>query len=279
MTDAWDIAADDTLRSAYVRKVLIGPRTPYGRSRPSAGQPTPRVLVQYWNDSRTVPRDVRGCIETWAGAELEGFAHSLFDDESAAEFIDRHFGLKHLAAFRECEHPAMRADYFRLCYMFSEGGIYIDADDEHTGLDLDPLVQDGRLLLAPLCYDITSDSMADPLHAAHDTESVDTKIFYTNNNPLIGPAGHPLIRAALDRATTSLLNIEEGNRDIQSLTGPGNLTACLVAHAVELESIGSARDFALLDDWNSFAVSNWQLQYRSDERNWRRWINQPGGTA
>lgn len=96
-------------------------------------------------------------------------------------------------------------------------------------------------------------------------------IFYVNNNPLIAPAGHPVIRLALERSTQILLTQAGDSWDVQSTTGPGNLTASLVGHAIEFERAGAARDFALLTDWDIVSVSRWPLGYRSDERNWRLW--------
>jgi hypothetical protein len=52
----------------------------------------------------------------------------------------------------------MQADYFRLCYVLVEGGIYVDADDVCVGTDIGWLAEDGRLKLQPLCYDIATGS-------------------------------------------------------------------------------------------------------------------------
>ena len=97
-------------------------------------------------------------------------------------------------------------------------------------------------------------------------------IYYVNNNPLISPANHPVIRLALDRATNILLrNRKEEIHQIQSTTGPGNLTASLVRHSVACKISGTIRDFSILPNWNEISVSPWPLSYRDDERNWRLW--------
>ncbi len=276
MTSAWVVAEDDSQRSAFVRQMLAKGETLHAQSDRSVPWSIPKVLVQYWDDSEAVPKDVRKCIDTWKVLASEDFTHLLFDDVSAGAFIAQRFDPQHSQAFAQCEHPAMRADYFRLCYMVAEGGIYVDADDDYSGRDLQSLISDGCLQLNPLCYDIITDSMMDPFQVADEQDSNATKIFYANNNPIISPPSHPVIRAALNRATVSLLDLHEGNRDIQSLTGPGNLTACLVAHVIETESRRETPNVRLLKEWDSFAVSNWQLEYRMDERNWRRWMSKPG---
>jgi len=44
----------------------------------------------------------------------------------------------------------MQSDYFRLCYILVEGGLYVDADDVYQGMDIDYLFTDSRLKINPL---------------------------------------------------------------------------------------------------------------------------------
>jgi hypothetical protein len=94
------------------------------------------------------------------------------------------------------------------------------------------------------------------------------RIFYVNNNPIAAPAHHPVVRRALARATEVLLG-DEPAPEIQSTTGPGNLTAVLAAHAREVHAHGALPDFELLLDWEKIAEPCWDLAYRDDARNWR----------
>ncbi len=230
----------------------------------------PRLLVQFWDDTSAVPGDVQACLDSWAPLEAAGFERVLFDDTSARHFIEERFGERHIRAFDRCSHPAMRADYLRLCFMLRVGGLYIDADDEHQGADVESLISDGLLRLQPLVYDIPSDSMVNVTRALEATGDAE-QVFYVNNNPIIAGPGHPVVAGALERATGLLLATNATNRDIQSLTGPGNLTASLVAHAGRLEANGDAPDFELLMRWDAVAISKWPLAYRADGRNWRNW--------
>lgn len=244
---------------------------PIGAPRAASQVPAPRVLVQFWDDARAVPGDVQSCLDSWAPLEAAGFERLLFDDTSARHFIEEHFSERHVRAIDRCSHPAMRADYFRLCFMLRVGGLYIDADDEYQGADVESMISGGLLRLQPLVYDIPSDSMVDlarALEAAGEAE----RIFYINNNPIIAVPGHPVIARALERATTLLFAANETNRDIQALTGPGNLTASLVSHAARLKADGQVLDFELLTQWDAVAVSKWPLAYRADVRNWRNWV-------
>jgi hypothetical protein len=76
------------------------------------------------------------------------------------------------------------------------------------------------------------------------------------------------LRRALRDATAKLLD-DDRYPEIQSTTGPGNLTAALAAHARDLRLAGSPPDFELLRDWDSIAKTRWDLSYRGDARNWR----------
>jgi mannosyltransferase OCH1-like enzyme len=235
----------------------------------------PRVLVQFWDDASAIPDDVQECLESWAPLDASGFERRLFDDTSARHFIEDHFSARHVEAFDRCSHPAMRADYFRLCFMLLAGGLYVDADDEYRGADVAPLMGSDQLWLQPLCYDIATDSMVDVARALADMAGT-KRIFYVNNNPLIAGPGHPVIARALERSTALLLAASKANRDLQSLTGPGNLTASLVSHVVQQDADGKARDFELLTSWDAVAVSRWPLAYRADGRNWRNWVRGGG---
>lgn len=230
----------------------------------------PRVLVQFWDDSDAIPSDVHECLDSWSVLETAGFERLLFDDISAARLIEENFSDRHVFAFQQCRHPAMRSDYFRYSFILKFGGFYVDADDVYLGQPIDALFSDGRLKLQPLCYDIATDSMLDARSSATAEEDAQL-IFYAGNTPLIAPAGHPIIADALDHATSNVLSADDANRDIQSLTGPGNLTACLVKHAFELDASGATKDFELLTGWDPAAISKWPLAYRSDDRNWRLW--------
>ncbi len=270
---ATEIAEVDGLRSEFMRELLS---KAVDVSAGSGRAPMPRLLVQFWDDLCALPDDVRACLESWAPLEEAGFERMLFDDTSARSFIDEHFSEHHLEAFDHCNHPAMRADYFRLCLILRAGGMYVDADDEYQGADIEPMIASGRLHLQALCYDITSASMIDVTEALTDGSGSE-RIFYVNNNPLIARAGHPIIARALERSTELLLTANRPHRDLQSVTGPGNLTASLVEHAARKQAGHEPRDFELLTTWDDIAISKWPLSYRSDARNWRNWVREDTG--
>jgi hypothetical protein len=260
----------ESLRSAFIRDVTLRQlRHPAGPSGlPSQPPRIPRRLVRYWHDPSDLPDDVRACLESWDRLREVGFEFRMFDDGTAAAYIARTYGARENRAFARCRHPAMRCDYLRLCFILAEGGLYVDADDVLLGDGWRELFQDGRLKLQPLCYDIPSAGMVEAADIWRADLRVDGRIFYVNNDPIAAPAHHPVLQGALDRATDRLLG-NDPFPEIQSTTGPGNLTAALSVHVRRLDQAGLPWDFELLRDWESIAETRWHLSYRNDARNWR----------
>lgn len=229
----------------------------------------PRTIVQFWHDLQDLPHDVKECISSWTRWETSGYKHRLFDEQTAKAFISSSLGARHEKAFERCYHPAMQADYFRLCYLLVEGGFYIDADDVCVTNDIDWLFEDGRLKLQPLCYDIASSGMVKPSVFLCDGAYEPSWIFYFNNNPLVVRQGHSIIARALSLATCLLEDIDKDFLpEIQTTTGPGNLSKSIFELGI---TVGGRieNDLVVLHEWDSVALSRWPLSYRDDARNWR----------
>lgn len=262
----YSISENHGLRSDYMRRLLsASPR----RVAAQAEVDIPRVLVQYWHDASGVPPDVAECLASWRPFIGRGFQRVLFSDDTARTFIAESFSPRYVQAFDRCRHPAMRCDYFRLCWLLQEGGFYVDADEWYHGAECDELFADAALKVQPLCYDVESECMVPPSEFLTQLAPGRKPIYYVNNNPMIAPPAHPIVHLALERAT-HLLHAETAPRDIQSITGPGNLTACLVRYCVE-QVTPPPSDFAFIRNWDLIATSRWPLSYRNDERNWRLW--------
>ena len=252
-------------RSEFIRNLVQKSRAPQATDNETLD--VPKTIVQFWHDLGQLPEDVRECISTWSRWKTSGFAHRVFDTADAVQFISRSLGPNYARAFTRCYHPAMQADYFRLCYLFVKGGMYVDADDVCIVTDIASLFEGRRLKVQPLCYDITSDSMVPPTDFLQPGANVEGWIFYFNNNPLIACQGDPFVKRALERATQLLNSVADGEfPEIQSTTGPGNLSRTIF----EMGTAFTIDDrIQILNDWDSIAVSKWPLSYRRDERNWR----------
>lgn len=228
----------------------------------------PKKIVQFWDNFDRLPHDVSECIDTWRSAEDQGIKRLLFDKQHARDFIHSTLGLRYTKAYDKCYHPAMQSDYFRLCYIFVEGGCYIDADDVYSGVNIQYLFSDSLLKIQPLCYDIATNRMVPPGIFTKPDTNADSWIFYFNNNPLIAGSGHPVIEYALNQATLKLeKDLVNDLPEIQSTTGPGNLTRSIFDNAAENCEI--EHTLLVLYDWENVAQSKWELNYRNDARNWR----------
>lgn len=258
---------DDQLRSRFLRLLMLQQSVQAG-SESGGSSSIPKVLIRFWDDVYAIPADVQECLDSWESLRSEGFDILTFDDASAAAFIATTYGPREVSAFGRCSHPAMRSDYFRLCYISAAGGFYVDADDVMTEGLWSLLYGNDCLKLQPLCYDIPSGTMLQSAELWADDLTEANRIFYVNNNPLVAPPGHPILERARERATMALLR-STTPRDIQSTTGPGNLSAALAAYAHELALSNQPWDFELLRSWDRIGETRWELSYRADERNWR----------
>lgn len=138
--------------------LLDQPNTPDAGGAP-VPKAVPQTVIRYWHDPNNLPDDVRDCLASWDRLVEEGFEIRMFCDASAAAYIAERYGAREREAFARCRHPAMRSDYLRMCYVLSEGGLYVDADDVLLGDGWKELFGDGRLKVQPLCYDISTARM------------------------------------------------------------------------------------------------------------------------
>jgi len=243
-------------------------RTPTDKVAEVRPEQIPKTLIRYWHDLKEIPADVRQCLDSWNALAEEGVSIRTFGDESARDYIREFFSHREVAAFDVCRHPAMRSDYFRMCFLLTEGGLYVDADDVLLGDGWRTAYYGETLKVQPLCYDVRLSAMASAAKIRRRDLPTEDKIFYVNNNPIAAPIKHPVLQRALSRATDVLLG-KDPTPEIQSTTGPGNLTLSLATHAAALLDYGLAADYELLLGWDFAAEPRWELDYRNDERNWR----------
>jgi Glycosyltransferase sugar-binding region containing DXD motif len=260
---------DDMFRSQFVRHLVQCSISAEAHASYPSSKLVPKTIIQFWDNPSEIPNDVSHCMESWYQLRQEGFSITCFDDSSARRFVINNFESRHVQALDACYHPAMRSDYFRLCYIGLFGGCYIDADDAYSGESLGAVFADGRLKLHPLCYDVSSSGMVPQSVFAKRGANSKNWIFYFNNNPLIAPPQHPIILHALERSTSILNGIASDDLpEIQSTTGPGNLTASVVAQVMISGGLDLDALMIMLD-WERLATTVWPLSYRIDARNWR----------
>lgn len=253
-------------RSDFVRDI-VQRRERSPRDSATWPGPTPKRIVQFWDDLQRLPEDVKVCMNSWRRLERQGFELEVFDRSSASKFIRTRLGTRYGDAFNRCYHPSMMSDYFRYSYVLVEGGFYIDADDVYHGTPIGHLFVDGRLKLQPFCYDVATAQMVAPSIFTEPGADQLGWIFYFNTTPLIASRHHPIVERALLNATASLeADSVNGLPEVQATTGPGNLTRSVF----EVISEGCSSEAVMVaHDWELTSTSQWLLSYRNDSRNWR----------
>lgn len=264
--EADPLRPDERARSNFVRH-MVQRRGDSTLNSTTWSTPAPKRIVQFWNNLRQLPEDVKACMESWRRLERFGFEVEVFDESSARAFIRSHLGDRYAKAFDKCYHPSMMSDYFRYSYVFVAGGFYIDADDVYHDTPIDQLFSDGRLKLQPFCYDLATSQMVPPSIFTEPGANQPGWIFYFNTTPLIASRHHPIVERALLNATLSLeADLGTELPEVQATTGPGNLTRSVF----EVLNEGCSPDAMIVaHDWELTSTSQWPLSYRNDSRNWR----------
>jgi mannosyltransferase OCH1-like enzyme len=168
------------------------------------GGAIPRTITQYWD--RNMPEDVDAICRSWREKHPD-FSYKLFSEEEATQFLRDNGPPGAQLAFARAFEPAMKADLFRLAYLFHKGGYYVDADDR---------------CLAPI-------PTIDP---GYEDLLLYQEDYGTAGNDFIGAVPHhPVIEQALTQAITA---INRGDKDMAWLsTGPALLTRCLASYIAE----------------------------------------------
>jgi mannosyltransferase OCH1-like enzyme len=84
----------------------------------------PLKIFQTWH-SKNLPENMNKAIELIKKMN-PAFEHHLFDDNDCREFIKNNFPSLVLEAFDQLVPGAYKADLWRYCVLYKEGGIYMD---------------------------------------------------------------------------------------------------------------------------------------------------------
>jgi mannosyltransferase OCH1-like enzyme len=86
----------------------------------------PKVLFQTYGDKNKIPKKVHNNINEFA----KDYKYELFDDNDCYDFILTNYDKKTADKFKTLKTPAHKADLFRYCYIYKNGGIYMDIKTE-----------------------------------------------------------------------------------------------------------------------------------------------------
>jgi len=84
----------------------------------------PKVIYQTWR-TKTLPTNMRKCVEKLKD-ENPNYKYYLYDDNECREFIKQNFSDDVVNAFDKLKPGAYKADLWRYCILYINGGIYLD---------------------------------------------------------------------------------------------------------------------------------------------------------
>lgn len=146
----------------------------------------PRILFQTFK-SREIPEGMWQASETWRTLNPE-YEYRFFGDEECRAMIQTHFGQEAARAFDSIREGAFRADFWRYCALYVEGGVYADIDTV-CKRPLRDLINEDDEFIAPRDH---------PTHAL-------------NNAFLVAAPGHPFLDQVINNAISGLSGCKECN--------------------------------------------------------------------
>lgn len=238
---------NDASQSGYARRAarawaLYLSLPSFEPAAPEHDTPSPR-LMQFWDTDP--PADVVAEMQAWE--RLAGARYVRFDAERAIEFFHRAIGAAEARMLAECPHPAIQSDFFRLGWLMTEGGIYVDADARMRPGFAD-LYQKlgGRTVLW------------------FRTRAAEMTVI---NGFIAAPAGSAFVEGAFKIACRRLASGKDMH--VFDYAGPTLMTQA----ALRLAERGKLGPVATLTD--GFVAANIMGQidssYKRDTRNWRLW--------
>ena len=190
------------------------PKAPTEERKSSPSRPSSRPL----RPSRPLSLVPARLVQTWKTLDLgalapiartwrewnPGFAYTLFDDAACAALVDR-FGARVASAYARIGPGAFRADLWRYCELYANGGVYADVDTACLGA----------------VYDVL-----DPTAALAVPVDLDPSNLF---NAFVAAApAHPVMRMCIDAVVENV----EANKPQFGLgfSGPALLGACVAAY-------------------------------------------------
>jgi hypothetical protein len=94
------------------------------RSREGFESVIPLNIFQTWY-TKDLDEKMQDCVDKLKLSNPE-FEHYLYDDKDCAEFIEDNFGEEVLNAYNSLIPGAYKADLWRYCVLYKNGGVYLD---------------------------------------------------------------------------------------------------------------------------------------------------------
>jgi mannosyltransferase OCH1-like enzyme len=86
----------------------------------------PKKIMQTW-ETKTISFEFQQIINSWK-IHNSDYEYILFNKDEREDFIKTHFDLTILNTYKKIIPGAYKSDFFRYCYLYINGGIYVDID-------------------------------------------------------------------------------------------------------------------------------------------------------
>jgi len=148
------------------------------RSPGKGGGSVPRTIYTSWI-SRDMPPGMKSNLDKWRNMNEDDHSFVFFDDGEQRAWMERNC-TDYSPAWRDMELPVARADLFRYCLLFMNGGIWAD-------VDLVPI--------RPLRDFVPPNA---DLVVVHDGGMAGEDDHFLYNAFLAAAPGHPVLKRAMD---------------------------------------------------------------------------------
>lgn len=219
----------------------------------------PNQVFMTWKEPRLTP------LHAWQVEKFRrrnnDFSFEFFDDARMSAYMEQHFaGRKILDVFRHVKVMASKADIWRYCILYCEGGVYCDIDSSLLVPLRDLLADDPAEALSfegnSWRANLKVGVYADPNHYQSEIPSAAASLLDYPDHIVLNwflafAPGHPILAQAIGLIEDSFLWFKERNFDavwpaVVHSTGPLALTQ---ATWKALEQTGK-RPFQYGIDWN-----------------------------
>ena len=86
----------------------------------------PKIIYQTWKSKELNPT-IDKLRDSWKDKNPE-FEYVYFDDSDILEFLSLNFDERVIKCYKRITNGSLKADFFRYCVIYIQGGLYIDVD-------------------------------------------------------------------------------------------------------------------------------------------------------
>uniref|UniRef100_A0A6C0B9X1 Glycosyltransferase n=1 Tax=viral metagenome TaxID=1070528 RepID=A0A6C0B9X1_9ZZZZ len=181
----------------------------------------PLKIFQTWH-TKDLPPDMKKAVE-FVKSSNPAFEHQLFDDNDCRKYIENNFPEIVVQAFDRLIPGAYKADLWRYCVLYKEGGIYMDIKYiPHNGFRLIHLTEKEHFVLDQDNYGIYNALMVckpgNPILSKAIRQVIrNIKMKYYGNTEL-HPTGPRLLGQFFSQFVKNNLDMKHENHDNKYIT-------------------------------------------------------------